>query len=194
MPFITEEIWQTIYEGRGSEKSIALVHYPLPNDEQVDLTAEAEMGFLQDLIVSIRNLRAELEVEPKERVPVEIFVEGTGLRRLIDENCGALERLAGVQEARFVSQSLARISGARHTARFDVRLVYEKQVDMAAEREKRLKELAKINQELEHIVRQLDNQQFVAKAPAHVVEKLQARRDEANVLREKIEEKLEELK
>src|ERR1700719_1537814 len=61
MPFITEEIWQAIYEGHPPLKSIALAGYPQPDKEQFDLTAETEMAILQDLIVNIRNLRAELK-------------------------------------------------------------------------------------------------------------------------------------
>jgi valyl-tRNA synthetase len=152
------------------------------------------MATLQDLIVSIRNLRAELKVDARERVPVAIFIEDSEVRRLIEENRGALERLANVAETRFEGASLAKISGARHTARFDVRLVYEKKVDVAAEREKQLKELGKLDEELTRIERQLDNREFVARAPAHVVQKLRDRRGQVRTLRGKITEKLDQLK
>jgi len=45
----------------------------LPDEQQFDLTAETEMAILQDLIVNVRNVRAELKVEPKVKVPIEIF-------------------------------------------------------------------------------------------------------------------------
>ena len=73
MPFITEEIWQALYEGKPPLKSIALAPYPQANEKQFDLVAETEMAILQDLIVSVRNLRAELKVEPKVKVPIEVF-------------------------------------------------------------------------------------------------------------------------
>ena len=191
MPFITEEIWHNIYEGRPKEKSIALARYPLPNDAQIDRAAETEMAILQDLIVTIRNLRAELEVDPKQRVPIEVFAEEDEVQHLIQENGGALERLASVAETRLVGNSLSQVTGTRHTARFDVRLVYERRVDVAVEREKNLKELAKMDEELNRVGRQLENQGFVAKAPAHVVEKLRVRRGELSTLREKIKQKLD---
>ncbi len=65
MPFITEEIWHAIYDGKPPLKSIALAAYPQADEKQIDLAAETEMAILQDLIVSVRNLRAELKVEPK---------------------------------------------------------------------------------------------------------------------------------
>ena len=78
MPFITEEIWQAMYEGKAPAKSIALVAYPQADEKQVDLAAETEMAILQDLIVNVRNLRAELKVEPKVKVPIEVFAHEAG--------------------------------------------------------------------------------------------------------------------
>jgi len=62
MPFITEEIWQAMYEGNPPLKSIALAGYPQADETQFDLAAETEMAILQDLIVNVRNVRAELKV------------------------------------------------------------------------------------------------------------------------------------
>src|SRR5262249_4325908 len=90
MPFITEEIWQAIYEDKPELKSIALAAYPQAEEKQVDLTAEAEMAILQDLIVSIRNLRAELKVEPKLKVPIEVFAHEPEIRTMVEENHGAV--------------------------------------------------------------------------------------------------------
>ena len=93
------------------------------------------MAILQDLIVSVRNIRAELKVEPKAKLPIEIFAEPS-VRSLIERNQSALERLANVESMTFVEQSLAKAAGARSTARFDVRVIYERKIDVAAERER----------------------------------------------------------
>ena len=151
------------------------------------------MALLQDLIVGVRNLRAELEVETRQRVPIEVFTEDSGVRELIEENRNALEKLANVEQVRFAGSSLEKRSNVRHTARFDVRLIYEKKIDIAAEREKATKELERIEKELESIERQLANESFVTKAPIHVVEKLRKRREELLTLRDKIRKKLDEL-
>ena len=74
MPFITEEIWHAIYDGVPPLKSIALAAYPQPDEKQVNLAAETDMAILQDLIVSVRNSRAELKVEPKAKVPAQVYV------------------------------------------------------------------------------------------------------------------------
>ena len=67
MPFITEEIWQAMYDGKPPLKSIAFTQYPQADKGQFDLAAETSMAILQDLIVSVRNMRAELKVEPRSR-------------------------------------------------------------------------------------------------------------------------------
>ncbi|HET9409084.1 MAG TPA: valine--tRNA ligase [Candidatus Sulfotelmatobacter sp.] len=193
MPFITEEIWQAMYEGQAPLKSIALAAYPQADEKQFDLAAETEMSILQDLIVNVRNLRAELKVESKLKVPIEVFVHEPEIRTMIEHNRGAVERLANVEKVTFVEGSLAKLAGSRSTSRFDVHVVHERKIDVAAECERLKKELEKIEKELANNQKQLGNEQFRAKAPAHVVEGLGKRGQELLVLREKTQSKLREL-
>ena len=148
MPFITEEIWHAMYDGQPPLKSIALAAYPAADEAQIDLATETEMSILQDLIVSVRNLRAELKVEPKVKVPIEVFAHEPEIRRLIEQNRGAVERLGSVESLKFVESALAGSAGVRSTARFDVLVLYEKKVDVAAERERLNKDLEKIEKEI----------------------------------------------
>ena len=194
MPFITEEIWQAVYDGKAPVKSIALAAYPEADQGQFDLPAETDMAILQDLIVSVRNLRAELKVEQKRPVAIQIFAEEGTVRSLIEQNRGAVERLAIVSDIGFVQSSLAKLPGARHTARFDVHVIYERHIDATVERERLNKELAQIEKEIANGQRQLGNQQFLAKAPANVVEGLRKRAQELTVLQEKTKSKLNELR
>jgi len=193
MPFITEEIWQAIYEGKPPLKSIALAGYPRPNETQIDLSAETEMAILQDLIVNIRNVRAELKVEPKVKVEVEVFAHEPAIRAMIEQNRGAVERLANVAKLTFVGASLAKQAGARSTARFDLHVIYERKIDVAAERGRLNKELDKIEKEFANNQRQLSNEQFLAKATEKVVEGLRRREQELLALREKIKLQLDGL-
>jgi valyl-tRNA synthetase len=195
MPFITEEIWHAMYDGKPPLKSIALAAYPQADEGQIDLGAEVEMAILQDLIVSVRNLRAELKVEPKVKVPIEVFAHEAEIRAMLEKNLGALllDRPANVETVTFVDKSLANLPGARSTSRFDVHAIYEKKIDVVAERERLTKDLEKIEKEQANGQRQLSNEQFLAKAPAKVVEGLKMRAEELRVLREKTLSKLKEL-
>jgi valyl-tRNA synthetase len=195
MPFITEEIWHAIYDGKPPLKSIALAAYPAADEGQIDLAAETEMAILQDLIVSIRNLRAELKVEPKVKIPVEVFAPDAAIRAMLEKNLSAVlqDRPANVEAVTFVDRSLANLPGARSTSRFDVHAIYEKKIDVAAESERLKKELEKIEKQLTGAQARLGNEQFVSKAPGHVVEGLRKQVEEMTILREKILGQLKEL-
>jgi len=193
MPFITDEIWHAIYDGKPPQKSLALAAYPQADDKQIDRAAETQMAILQDLIVSIRNLRAELKVETKIKVPIDVYAHEPEIRALIEQNRTAVERLATVESIRFVESSLANLASARHTSRFDVHLIYERKIDVAAECERLKKELEKIEKGISSGQRQLGNEQFLAKAPANVVENLRKQQQELAVLQAKTLSKLTEL-
>ncbi|HEX7284592.1 MAG TPA: valine--tRNA ligase [Candidatus Angelobacter sp.] len=192
MPFITEEIWHAMYEGKPPRKSIALVAYPQREQKWLNDAAEEHMAVLQDLVVNIRNLRAEMKVETKAKTPVRMHTSGD-LQALISDNRGMLERLANVEAIEFTSQSLANAPGARTTPKFEVALVYERKIDVAAEKERLGKELAKLENQLAGAQRQLGNEKFLAKAPANVVEGLKKQAAEQEILIQKTRKALEGL-
>jgi valyl-tRNA synthetase len=192
MPFITEELWHAVYDGNPPLQSIALAAYPKCDDAQVDTAAETEMAILQDLIAAVRNIRTELKVDRKQKLPIEVFADAE-TRGLIERGSSAIELLADVDGVAFVESSLAKAAGGRSTARFDVRVVYERKLDVSAERERLSKELAKLTGELGRATAQLGNEAFLAKAPAQVVEGLKKRKGEVEVLVEKAKAALDEL-
>jgi valyl-tRNA synthetase len=193
MPFITEEIWHAIYEGKPPVKSIALSRYPQCEGRRLDDGAEQDMAVLQELIVSIRNQRAELKVEPKVRTPIRVHTLPQ-VQKLVRENSITLERLSNVDGVQFVSESLAQAPGARTTSRFEVALVYERQVDTAAEKERLEKEMSKLESQSANAERQLGNEQFLAKAPPKVVDGLKKQLSEIKILMDKNRKALEMLK
>ena len=192
MPFITEEIWHAVYDGKPPMKSIALAAYPQSNGAQVNVAAETEMAILQDLIVAVRNIRAELKIEPKQRLAIEIHADD-GIRKLIECERGSLDRMANVESVAFVATSLANAAGVRSTARFDVRVIYERKIDVEAERERLHKELAKLTKARDNAVRQLGNPAYLAKAPEKVVNGLKQSKAELDVVIAKLQAALDEL-
>jgi len=181
MPFITEEIWHAVFDGKPPLKSIALAQYPSVDAAQLSDDAERDMAILQDLIVAVRNIRAEIKVAPKETLPIAIHSDAA-IRKLFEDNAAAITRLANVGTFTFVDHSLAKETNSRSTARFDVRVVYEQKIDVAAERERLNKEIEKLTAEQERGQKQLGNEGFLAKAPAKVVEGLRTRQEEVKAL------------
>ncbi len=188
MPFLTEELWHALYEGEPPAKSIALTRYPEGAAHTGD-TAEVDFAHLQELIVSVRALRKDLGVEEKVTVPIRIREAVAGLP--FAENLEIVRRMARVSEVDFVS---APMEGAiRSTLQFDLQVIYEKQVDTAAERERLTKELAKHEKGLASAERQLGNPVFLDKAPPHIVEGLKKMEADTRLLIEKTRKALEEL-
>ncbi len=193
MPFITEEIWQAMYNGQPALKSIALAPFPELTSSQVDMEAERSMSILQDLIVNVRNLRADLKVEPRVKIPIQVFAHDAETRTLIAQNRESIQRLANVESIAEVEQSAATLTPSRSTSRFDVRVVYEKKIDVAAECERLQKELEKIEKGIASGQKQLGNEGFLAKAPANVVAGLRKQQAELTALQEKTKSRMMEL-
>lgn len=152
------------------------------------------MSVLRDLIVSVRQLRIDVKLGAKDKVPIEVFIHDPSTGNLVMQNWEAIKRLANVDDITNVEEWRAKLAPSRGTAHFDVRLVYEPKIDVAAERARLKKELEQIEKEIANGQRQLGNEQFLAKAPAKVVDGIRKRAQELAVLREKAASKLGELR
>ncbi len=183
MPFLTEEVWQALYEGAPPAKSIALTRFPMASDFPPDDAATATITTMQELIVTVRALRKELGVPEKEAAPIMLHGENRILA-LADANRDMLSRLARVSDVEFAAEPLTG-PAARSGSTFDVAVRYERQVDVAAERERLIKDIAKFQKGLEAAERQLGNEGFLAKAPANVVDGLKKQQAETRNLFEK---------
>jgi valyl-tRNA synthetase len=183
MPFLTEEIWHALYDGNPPAKSIALASYPQAGESPADAAALAEMALLQSLIVEIRALRKEIGVEEKASTPTEVRI-GPADRAIIEANIAMVERLGKVSAVRFVAEIAAGL--AKHsTPSFDAAVVYERTIDLPAERARLTKDIEKFEKGIAAAERQLGNEGFLAKAPAKVVEGLKKQEAETRLLLEK---------
>jgi valyl-tRNA synthetase len=189
MPFLTEELWHALYASIGQQspaKSIALTRYPQPQDFPSDPSSVDAMTTLQELIVTVRGLRKELGVPEKEATPIQVFAATGNASTLAQANADMLAKQARVSSVEGLAHSLSG-TNTRSTANFDVAVLYERQIDVPAERERLTKELAKLNKGLEAAEKQLNNEGFIARAPAHIVEGLRKQHAETLALKEKAE-------
>ncbi len=194
MPFITEEIWHALYDGNPPEKSIALASYPKSGAETADVQTLFKMYELQGIISRIRTRRKELNVPEKVAVPVKIleWASPTGGSKIVEDNLRLVKKLAQISEIEFVAQKQDHLVWSS-VGPTDVVVVYEAQIDVAAERERLAKEIAKHEKNLISAERQLGNESFLAKAPAQVVEGLKKQQSETRLLLEKARGALENL-
>jgi valyl-tRNA synthetase len=191
MPFLTEELWHAVYDENPPAKSIALTRYPIAAEGKIDKAALAAMELLQGLVVEVRALRKEIGVEEKAAVPIEVRLEAAS-RKIAERNLALIERLARVSEVRFVEQISAGLS-KHNTASFELGVVYERKIDVRAERQHLMKEIAKHEQVISNADRQLNNPAFISKAPSHVIAGLKKQQETAKQLLDKARKELDSL-
>jgi valyl-tRNA synthetase len=178
MPFITEEIWQTLpHEG----DSIMISQWP-EYDNALNFTAEElEMERIMEAVRAVRNRRAEMNVPPSKKA--KLFIETTYIDTF--ESAGVfMQKLAWASEVEVGRQF--EIEGAVSIVTQDAKIFIPMGdlVDFDAERARLKKELANAEKQLESITIKLANEGFVSKAPAAVIE---AQRDTGEKLRDKID-------
>jgi len=198
MPFITEEIWHALYGDAAPAKSIALTRFPQAADFAVDPAAVTAIEHLKEIIVGVRGLRKEMGVPEKEAAPVRIFAS-EAIAGLAVDNADLLAKLARVSAVEVAFGALAGnavrsiADSSRGISQMDVEVVYERQIDVPAERERLTKDLAKFEKGLQAAERQLGNEAFMGKAPAHIVDGLRKQSSETRMLYDKAKAALEAL-
>jgi valyl-tRNA synthetase len=164
MPFITEELWHR----RGYEGSIALEKYPEWDANAADPEAEREMQLLQDIVTAARGLRADHKIDKKQTLPGVLYCQR-------EVPLDQIQRLGNV-ELELKTGSPPKLDGAvRSTPDFDLLL----RMPEAANQKERLE---KENQQLEKLIansaRQLENDDFLKKAPENVVASIRQKKAE----------------
>ena len=169
MPFVTEELWRvTGHDGM-------LVHAEWPEalgSDAVDADAEAEMRWVVGLIEAVRSARAQMNVPAGAMVPLVAVEWDAAGRAAWEANAALIARLARVEGLAEGAAPKGSIAVAVHGSRFALPL--EGIVDVAAERSRLEKAVAKLDREIAGIERRVGNPNFAASAPAEVVEETRA--------------------
>ena len=193
MPYITEELWQTVapLAGMKHTDSIMLAAYPVADDSKMTPEADVWMHELQGLVDSCRNLRGEMNLSPATKAPLFIAAPAASLAKL-NAFAPYLKTLAKLSEVT-VAETLPQAAGAPVQVVGEVSLMLKVEIDVAAERERLGKEIVRLQGEIAKANGKLSNQAFVAKAPAAVVEQEQARLAEFIATASKLEQQLSSL-
>ncbi|HET6635081.1 MAG TPA: valine--tRNA ligase [Streptomyces sp.] len=177
VPFVTEALWTTL-TGR---ESVVVADWPADSGFR-DAAAEAEIATLQQVITEVRRFRADQGLQPGQRVPARLTLDGTQLAAH-EEAIRALLRLQPAGEGFTATASLP-VAGAT------VELDLSGAIDFAAERKRLTKDLGTAEKELKQTTAKLGNEGFLAKAPDHVVDKIRTRKATAEADIARITEQL----
>jgi valyl-tRNA synthetase len=168
MPFLTEELWQRM-GGTGRPQSIALAPYPQYSHSAADLTAERDVQLLQDIIGAVRDLRADMKLDPKLAVSGTVHARGFAYQVGV-AYAGAIRQVARVDlEFRQDGAPPSKGAAVRSTHEFDLAL----EVPLAqtgAHRQRLEKEKEQLEKNIANNRRQLADETFTSKAPAKVIE------------------------
>ena len=194
IPFVTEQLWQTVAPLSGrtlnpAGDSIMLQAYPEPNLKKIDEQAEGWMQELKALTDACRNLRGEMQLSPATKVP--LIIEGQYHARLngFAPYLQALAKLSQVEVVAKLPDSPAPVSVV-----YTTRLMLKVEIDIAAERERLTKEITRLEGEITKANAKLENEGFVARAPAQVVAQEKERVANFSATLEKLRDQMLKLK
>ncbi|MBF0659630.1 valine--tRNA ligase [Psychrobacter sp. NG25] len=201
MPYLTEQIWQTVAPllGRKNTDSIVVADYPKTDEAQISEQVEADMAWLQELIASVRNIRGEMKLGNAVRLPVLLqnisADEDARLSRIKNQ----FKALAKVESLEIInsgdgSDQKIPLSSSSMVGQLRVLVPMKGLIDPTAELARLGKSYDKLKGQAEGIARKLDNEGFVSKAPAEVVDAEKAKLAELEGQLTAMTAQMEELK
>jgi valyl-tRNA synthetase len=192
MPFITEELWRVTAEG-GPARGTLLALAPWPGHMALDdPKAEAELGWVVDLVTAIRSVRAEMNIAGAAEIPLVLVGVSAGTQARAArwaDTIRQMARLSAISSEQSPPASSVQLLVRGELAALPLKGV----IDFAAERTRLEKEMARVNSDIARIDARLGNPEFLARAKEEVVEGEREKREEAEQRRAKINEALQRL-
>ncbi|HEY5522664.1 MAG TPA: valine--tRNA ligase, partial [Desulfuromonadaceae bacterium] len=194
MPFITEEIWQAL-PGTKATPTIMQAPYPASLAERSFPEDAADMERIMAVIGCIRNIRGEMEVPPSKQISVILSCSSEASQRLMKHNESAIISLARVSDLA-IGVAIEKPEDASIQVAGDVQIYVPLKglVDVAAEEERLLKEIGKIEKEIEMFSKKLESPAFVDRAPAEIVTKERQKLADVNGKKLVLEESLDKIR
>ncbi|OIJ10291.1 valine--tRNA ligase [Anaerobacillus arseniciselenatis] len=192
MPFITEEIWQHLpHQG----ESITVADWPVRNEKFVYPEATKKMNLLKEIIRSVRNTRAELNVPMSKKIELIIKSKDSDVLNKLEEGRSYLEKFCNPEQLQIGTDLQApEKSMSSVLTGVELYLPLAGLLDLDAEIARLEKELKKLDSEVERVQKKLSNQGFVAKAPEKVIEEEKAKEKDYLEKRTTVQARIDELK
>ncbi|MBC8019300.1 MAG: valine--tRNA ligase, partial [Verrucomicrobia bacterium] len=194
MPFITEEIWQAL-PGNKETPTIMQAAWPEPSQFREHPTAAADMEEVMAVISAIRNIRGEMEVPPSREIAVILSCGSDESLRLMKHNEGSIISLVRISDLA-IGRDIVQPQDASIQVAGDIQIFVPLKglVDVAAEEERLLKEIGKIEKEIEMFSKKLESPAFVDRAPAEIVAKERQKLAEVTGKKQVLEESLDKIR
>ena len=188
MPFITEEIWQTLPGNENAiseQRTIMQQPYPKMDSAKLDDTVEAEMQLLQQIIGSVRNIRGEMNVPPAKEAALIINSADSAKVKVIQKNKNAILKLARISGIEYNVERPG-LTASAVVQGIDLFMPLADLIDVDVEKARLEKEITRIEKQLVGLTRKLSNENFLARAPEDVVAKEKQKQQDWQVNLEKL--------
>ena len=193
MPYITEELWAELGKAGPARESLLIgAEWPGLPDSFVDAEAEAEIGWLVDLVTEVRALRGEMNVPPSAKPPLTfVSPDAAGAERIARHRdlILTLARVASLDTADAAPAGAVTLVAGGTTVALSLAGI----IDLAAERGRLEKEIAAFDSDIGHVNKKLGNPNFVSRAAPEVVEEQRAKLAEAEAGKTKLQAALTRL-
>ena len=190
IPFITEEIWQSLSE-ENNKKSIMKADFPSSKNWKADTEIAANTEWLKNFVSSVRQIRSEMTISPKQSIKIIVDdASNSDIKRLelfesFISTMGSVESIIHKEEADDLPKSaIALLKGMK------IYIPLEGLVDIEEEKARLQKKLSNLNQDLKSVKNRLSNDAFVEKAPKEVVDELKEKYKALSSDQTRIEEQL----
>jgi valyl-tRNA synthetase len=171
MPFLTEEIWQTLV---ADGTSIMVSEFPAPDGTESDPDAEREMSLIMEVITRIRNIRGEMNIAPSLKLKATLAVPADDLQKVLEKGRVYITNLANLESLTVTGETTEPKGAATAVAGpVQVYVFLAGVIDIAGEESRLRKELARVGKDLAFASGKLANPEFLAKAAETVVRKEQ---------------------
>jgi valyl-tRNA synthetase len=175
MPFVTEELWQAL-RPRQERESIMQAQIIKPDLWRIDPEAERQMSFVQHLIESLRNIRGEMSIPPSKEISLLIRTGTRHPEETIRKFEGYFARLARATSLSFLKEhERPKLAASAVVDGQEILVPLEGLIDIATERARLIREVARVSGLLEGISKKLENLNFLSRAPREVVENERAK-------------------
>ncbi|GAB5452034.1 MAG: valine--tRNA ligase [Halioglobus sp.] len=193
MPFITEEIWQSVAPLAGKRgDTIMLQPYPEPETNAEDEQATRDIEWLKSVIVGIRTIRSEMNIPPGKEIPVLLTSTSGDDKKRLEQNSQYLKKLTKLADVRWLAdRNDAPAAATALAGELEILVPMAGLIDKDAEIGRLNKEIGKLENDVSRIEGKLGNASFVDRAPIDVVnkerDKLAAQQQALETLREKLQ-------
>lgn len=192
MPFITEEIWQHIFV---NEESIMISDWPKYNEDLIFEKEEFSIGYIQEVIRKIRNLRSEMNVEQGRKSKILAYTTSDDIKEIYNNNTLHLMNLGFATDVELISEKESMEENVNLVLdRSEIFLPLSDLVDFEKERERLNKEKEKLISEIKRATGKLNNKSFTDKAPKEIVDKERGKLKTYEEMLAKVQENIDNLK